>query len=58
MTTSVKVKACCNIETEVKVQVTDCADTFLQHGEEREFFVYGEGNITVSEVPKTAITND
>lgn len=59
MTTSVKVKACCDGETEVHVSINailspgcNPSECVLQDGEEEEFFVHGDREITISEEMK------
>lgn len=53
MTTKVTIEACCSDDEEVIVVITEGTkskefDT-LQNGERREFYIYGNRKITISE---------
>jgi hypothetical protein len=58
MTTTVIVKACCNPEkTRVRVRVTSGGpelprEYFLESGENAEYTVYDQKEVTITEIPK------
>jgi hypothetical protein len=57
MTTTIKVEAHCDDGTRIKIVLTGRTDTpavgFLENGEVGSYYIYGDEELVVREIPKT-----